>query len=408
MRKRHLGRALQRKPRLRAGLAQVVYVAAAYMLGRTVPKLPGFESPGPETVQLLIAVAASVVTFIGIVYSLFFLVVQFASSSFTPRLNLFRDSPIIWHAFGYFTAVFVFSITAAFTIGSDPEVTGFVPITLVILLLGLVAILNQLQEKAFSSIQLAPTLTQVTERGRRMLDDFYPDPLDDDPPIKAPPIQAPCEVRWNRDVTVVQVINVERIRHAAEQANRRVDFHVGTGESIFEGALLAEIEGPLDARLETEVFKSVTTGPDRTFEQDPTLALRLLTDIALRAVSAAINDPTTAVQALDGTESLLRHLVTRDLEVGMVEDATDTVRVVLVVPCWDDYVGLAFDELLDLSPPPSLQVRRRLDRLLDNLLAIAPPSRVAAIEARREKLAQLLGAAGDVGEAAPVHAESRP
>ena len=70
---------------------------------------------------MLIAVGAGTVTFIGIVFSLLFLVVQFASTTFTPRLNLFRDDPIVWRAFAFYTAVVVYSLTAALVIRRDEK-----------------------------------------------------------------------------------------------------------------------------------------------------------------------------------------------------------------------------------------------------------------------------------------------
>jgi len=123
-------------------------------------------------------------------------------------------------------------------------------------------------------------------------------------------------------------------------------------------------------------------GDERTFEQDPSLALRLLADIALRALSPAVNDPTTAVQALDRIQSLLRTLATRDLEVGDIVDDTGTVRVRLVLPTWDDYLAVAVDEIMAL-PGLLPSVSERLTRLLDEITAVAPPSRTDALDRRR-------------------------
>ena len=62
--------------------------------------------------------------------------------------------------------------------------------------------------------------------------------------------------------------------------------------------------------------KAIELGEERTFEQDPKYAIRLLVDIAIKALSPAINDPTTAVQALDQIEDLLLRLGQRHLEIG--------------------------------------------------------------------------------------------
>ena len=88
-----------------------------------------------------------------------FLVVLWAFSSLSPRLNLFRDDPIVWRTFGLAVGVFVFSVTAALVIGNDPEVPVIVPAAEVAGVLAALALIRSLQVKAFASIQLAPTLS---------------------------------------------------------------------------------------------------------------------------------------------------------------------------------------------------------------------------------------------------------
>ena len=94
------------------------------------------------------------------------------------------------------------------------------------------------------------------------------------------------------------------------------------------------------------------TGPERTFGQDPLFAFRLLADIAMRALSPAVNDPATAVQVLDTIESLLQALVSRDLDVAELTDDAGTVRVVVALPSWDDYLRTGPDDLLAHGRPP--------------------------------------------------------
>jgi uncharacterized membrane protein len=122
-------------------------------------------------------------------------------------------------------------------------------------------------------------------------------------------------------------------------------------------------------------------GHERTFEQDPLMGLRLLADIALRALSPAVNDPTTAVQALDAVDSLLRPLATRALDVGRINDAHGTLRVVVPMPEWEDFVAVALDELIPLSAG-SVHVHARIERLLEELLELAPPERHGSLRAR--------------------------
>src|SRR5450631_3389435 len=139
-----------------AGIVQLVYVAVAVVLGVIIPRISvGSSVPTSRATEMLVAVGAGFVPFIGIVYSMLFLVVQFGSTTFTPRLNLFRDDPIVWHAFSFFTAVIVFAFTAAFEIGTASETTLLVPIVLGIAVLAAIGLLRSLQAAAFRSIQLA-------------------------------------------------------------------------------------------------------------------------------------------------------------------------------------------------------------------------------------------------------------
>ena len=104
----------------------------------------------------------------------------------------------------------------------------------------------------------------------------------------------------------------------------------------------------------------------RTFAQDPKYAIRLLVDIAIRALSPAVNDPTTAVQAIDQIEDLLQRLGRSELDAGCAYDASGTLRLVFPMPTWQDYLELAFDEIRQFGKT-SLQVVRRLRSALAGL-----------------------------------------
>jgi uncharacterized membrane protein len=98
-----------------------------------------------------------------------------------------------------------------------------------------------------------------------------------------------------------------------------------------------------------------------------------------------VNDPTTAVQALDTMDGLLRTLATRELGAGRVADHNGTLRITLVLPTWEDYLAVALDEIIALREV-SPNVWRRILRLLDELEAIAPPTRHPALTARRRQI----------------------
>jgi uncharacterized membrane protein len=381
-----LGRALGRNRRRRAGIIQLAYVLSAVLLAFVVPSIPiGFTVSSSRTAELLVAIGAGTITLIAVVYSLLFLVVQFGSTTFTPRLNLFRDAPIIPHSFGYFTAIATFSLTCLFSIGQDEKTSGLVPIVAVVALLVGLALFRVLQGAAFASIQLATALEQVTARGRETLDELYLDEFG--APQARNDVSGQRELRWPNEPAVLQVINVPRVLDAAIQSDAVVDFQVGTGETIWQHGVVALLHGPTDGTLDDEILQALDVGRERTFEQDPAWALRILADIALRALSPALNDPTSAVQALDGIDALLRQLATRKLDLGKITDADGNVRVVLVLPTWDDYLAVGLDEIIGASLQ-SPNVRTRVAQLLRDLLSIAPEVRHPPIRAR---LTQVLG-----------------
>jgi uncharacterized membrane protein len=389
-----LARVLRRKRRLRAGTVQLLGAAAAVGLAFLAPQVHiGFDIPTTRAIEMLIAVGAGTVTFIGIVFSLLFLVVQFASTTFTPRLNLFRDDPIVWRAFAFYTAVVVYSLTAALVIGRDEKTSAVVPIIAFVAVLAVIIVYRRLQMGAFTSIQLASVLAQIARRGREVIDGLYVPHASVSDPIDGPGRPSAGfahdellqEIRWPRPPAVLQVIDVPGVLRAAERVRAVIDFKVGSGQMIAEGAVVALVSGPAQPELERQILRALTVGEDRTFEQDPAFALRLLADIGLRALSPAVNDPATAVQALDAMDGLLRVLATRDLSVDQVAGSDHTIRVRLVLPTWEDYVAVALDEIIALRAS-SANVSRRILRLLDELAVITPPSRRSALEARHRQV----------------------
>jgi uncharacterized membrane protein len=134
----------------------------------------------------------------------------------------------------------------------------------------------------------------------------------------------------------------------------------------------------------------IAVGPERTLEQDPRFVFRILVDIASKSLSPAINDPTTAVQALDQIQHLLLYLGRRHLGDGRLRDRAGKLRLVYGTPDWDDFVMLAVSEVRQFGAG-SLQVHRRLRAVLEHLLDALPEGRRPPL---REELA-LLGKAGE-------------
>ena len=383
---RRLGRFGRPRRRLRAGLVQLLCVLAGLGLGLLLPRITLDSTVASTRVtEALVAVGFGVLGLVTIIYSLLFLVVQWAFTSLSPRLTLFRDDPIIWRTFAFAVGVFVFSVTTALVIGDQDKVSVIVPAAEVAAVLAALALIRTLQVKAFASLQLAPTLTAIAGHGRGIIGDLYPRPC---PAQRPPAAPLPPQLRaiiWPHRQAILQQLDLSRLLTAAD-GGAVIVLRAGMGDTLQQGAPVADLHGG-DA-ADAQVLAGLVTGPERTFDQDPLFAFRLLADIGMRALSPAVNDPATAVQVLDTTESLLQLLVSRDLDVADVADGTGTVRVVLALPSWDDYLRIALDDLLE-SAAQSPMVLLRAQDLLTTLLNAAPPARQPPITRRLQRAGQL-------------------
>ena len=370
---------------LRAGLTRLLYALAGLALGLLLPQITAWQAVSSHQVtNSLIGVGFGILGLVTLIFSLLFGVVQWAFSSLSPRLNLFREDPVVWRTFGLAVGVFVFSITAALVIGDKPKVSVIVPIAEVAAVLASVLMIRVLQLKAFASIQLAPTLSAIAARGRRVLNDLYPrsEGAGSTPAAPLPPLRR--TVIWPYRQATLQQLDVRRLAGAAGRAV--IVLRVPIGDTIQEGEVVADLHG--GDVTDAAVLGALVTAQERTFDQDPLFAFRLLADIGLRALSPAINDPATAVDVLDTTESLLTPLASRDLDVARVTDDAGAVRVVLALPSWDDYLQVALDDLTEAaSGSPMVLLRARA--LLSALLAAAPPQRQPSLTWRLRRAEEL-------------------
>jgi len=370
---------------MRAGLVQLLCAVAGLGLGLVLPRITIETSVASTRVtETLVAVGFGVLGLVSIIFSLLFLTVQWAFGSLSPRLNLFRDDPIVWRTFGLAIGVFVFSVTAALAIGNDPRVPVIVPVAEVVAVLVALALIRTLQVRAFASIQLAPTLSAIAAQGRVTIDELYRHPAGSDrrPASQLPPLTQ--TVTWPRRQAILQQLDLRRLCSAAGTAV--IVLRARIGDTLQEGAPVAGLHGA--GGSDAAVLGGLVTGQERTFRQDPLFAFRLLADIGLRALSPAVNDPATAVQVLDTIESLLLPLAPRDLDVAEVADDAGTVRVVLAVPSWDDYLQIALDDLIE-SSAKSAMVLLRARAMLTSLLNAAPPQRKQSISWRVRRVEEL-------------------
>jgi uncharacterized membrane protein len=352
----------RRHRRLRVGLSQLLFVIAGLVLGIFVPRLtvPPTVSSG-RIVDLLFTAGVTVISLITVIYSLLFLVVQWVGSTFSLRLTLFRDDPIVWRAFAYSIGIFVFCFTAAFSIGNHKTVSVAVPVLALLLVLAALVFIRALQTRALTAMLLAPNLDAITERGREILDGLYLRPAAEQAELDAPLPPLRSTVAWSGPPAVLQQLHLDPLVTAASTADSVVVLRQAVGVTLLNGMPIADVHGGVLGQQ--AVLRAIVPGRERTFDQDPLLAFRLLADIALRALSPAINDPATAVQVLDCLESLLGPLAARNALAGQVADADGVIRVMLNLPHWDDFARGCLDDIIAASAGSPLVLVRTRDML---------------------------------------------
>ncbi|MFD3532212.1 DUF2254 family protein [Streptomyces sp. NPDC058664] len=369
---------------MRRDLSQLLCAVVGLGLGLLAPLITaGPRADAGRVVNVLFTLGFGVISLVSIIYSVLFLVVQFSASTFSPRLGLFRQEPIVWRTFALTIGVFVFCVTSGLAIGSRKDVSVLVPGAAMVLALVALGMMRTLQMKAFDSIQLGHALTAIAARAHRLYDTLYVRPYVPARTAAAappPPVaDTGVTVRWTGSPVVLQGIDVPALLDIARKNGFSVAFHVSPGTTLTDGTVIARVTP--GGAWEEALRAVLSTGVERTFDHDPELPFRLLADIALRALSPAVNDPATAVEALERLEGLLVRLSDRDLDIGRFDDPDGRTRVSVPAPGWDRYVRTAVDDVILAARGSPMALRGTRD-LLRRLSERTPDDRRALVHDR--------------------------
>ncbi|MFO0800910.1 MAG: DUF2254 domain-containing protein [Gemmataceae bacterium] len=352
----------------------------------------GFTPDGARAV--LGALAGSMLTFLVFVLSSVLIVVQLAAGQLTPRvIALVFAMRIVKLTLAAFTFTLVYTLAALSRVeAAVPDLHVGVAVVLNLLCIMLFFVFVQ---ELSGALRPSTMLQLVADRGRAVIDQVYPNAYDPARPegptralLPAGPVRVVEHAARSGSVLAFDAAGLAR---AARAADAVVELVPQVGDFVAPGDPLVRLGGgkPVD---ETVVRGCVAVGPERTMEQDPRFAFRILVDVAARALSPAVNDPTTAVMALDHIASLLLLVGRRRLDEGVVRDDAGAVRLVYGTPDWPDYVALAVSEVRHYGGS-SIQVDRRLRALLEHLIGELPAARHPPL---REELV-LLGLAVERG-----------
>lgn len=331
-------------------------MADVYWDSRLPPGVSGllFGGDAGAARTLLDAIASSLITVTSLTFSLTVVTLQLASSQFSPRLlRTFTSDVFVQATLAVFLATFTYALTVLRGVRSgDAGSAAFVPrisVTVAFVLgiasvLGLVLFLAHLARQ----IRVETMLRDVHQEASATVRVATAPRPDGDPPTPVPtpppdaiPLTAPSSG------FLVGIDEAELLSAAvAVDAVLLVESHPGS--SLVEGVPVGmvwssakRLDDDAVGRLRDALAHGLRIGYERTASQDVGYGLRQLTDVANKALSPGINDPTTAVHALGHVSALLCQLADRDLGAVFLRDDDDEVRVVLQRPSLGDLIDMA-------------------------------------------------------------------
>jgi uncharacterized membrane protein len=399
-------------------LIPMVYSAASIVCGFVLPRVEHYYLSGLENTMsadsalvVLSTVASGMISLTAIVFSIAYVTMQFNAVAYSPRLALwFSRDPLPMHAFGMFTATFLYALSTMTWV--DRGGSGKAPIIstwIVAILLMVSMIMFARLVRGLMDLQITNTLRQIGDRGRETIRKTF-QRLDSLPsaertggsePSSITSPGAPTQtIKYTGVPQVIGDLDIAGLVRLASQADALIEMGCAVGDTVVDDTLLLRVLGGTRVLADADLRRCIHLTSDRTFEQDPKYPLRLLVDIAIKALSPAINDPTTAVQAIDQIEDLLRRLGRRELDAGYARDGNGVLRLIFPMPSWEDYLRLAFDEIRQYGAT-SVQVMRRLRSALLGI------KESAVIEGRAMSVERYLHHLDLIIERSPLDAEDR-
>ncbi|MBR0799581.1 DUF2254 domain-containing protein [Bradyrhizobium jicamae] len=375
---------------------------------------------------MLNAIISATLSFVVFTFGSLLVALQIASGQMTPRIIatiLVRDNVVRCT-----TGLFIFTLLFAISALNRIQTTAFQLVEFLAACLGLTCFAAFLFLIDYASRLLRPIsiIGRVGEAGLAVMRNVYPHPtreaseatrLVKDPGSPGRIVQHLGKSEIILAVNLKDLIVLAEKSHGIIELAPQVGDFVGTSEPLFR---LYDGATSLD---EAELRSTLAFGPERTLEQDPTFAFRIVIDIALKALSPAINDPTTAVIAIDQLARLLRSAGNRNLRTDELFGPTGELRVICRTPNWEDFVHLALTELRHCGAQ-NMQIVRRLRAMIENLIDTLSKHRRPALHeqltlldrevdrwfiyAEDRALALVADTQGLGGASGEKHANSRP
>ena len=340
---------------------------------------PWYSTDAESARALLGAIATATLTLTGLVFSITMLVLQLTSSQLSPRVmgRFLRDrhNQVV---LALFISTFAYALLALRSVEEEEVRTFSVWVGFAMAMVSVVAFIHYIDHMA-KSIRASTVIAEIATETRGTIERMYPDPVESDREESGDWLDDPdTQVAWTGKAGVVTDVDIEAMREIARRRGVRLALIPMVGDFVPSGAPVFNVWGALGEEDADDLQSTARLARERTPVRDVGFGFRQLVDIAERALSPGVNDPTTAVQAIDQIHDLLRRLATRELGPEVRRDDEGEAVAIVRHPGWDAFVGLAVDEIR-ISGQGSLQTNRRLRFLLEDVMTVAPPRRQNAL-----------------------------
>ncbi|HEY0971661.1 MAG TPA: DUF2254 domain-containing protein [Gemmatimonadales bacterium] len=347
---------------------------------------------------MLSAIASGLITTTGVVFSITIVAIQQASSQFTPRvLGSFMADRVNQAVLGVFIGTFTYTLLVLRTIRSPTgDREQFVPHVAValalLLLLASIAALIVFIDHAARTLQVSVILHRETERTLHRIDELFPesagDPVEEDTVVTREPAGPPVVIAA-RKAGYLETLSTEQLWSAAGDRRLTIRMEIHVGAFVFPGKALASVWPAtlVDERVADGVREAFVLGPERTMEQDVGFGIVVISDIAVRALSPGINDPTTASHCVDRLTELLAALCRRRRPRFVRAGPEGAATLVTRTTTLERALGLAFDRIRHYGASDPSISKKLLEALMD-LATVCPRHDRRAIVAQVDAVAR--------------------
>lgn len=344
-------------------VAVLLAIVAAELLSRLpTGALVGFPRFGgtPEGARAILStVAGSIITVTGVTFSLTVVALQVASSQFTPRLlSTFLADRGNQAVLSVFLGTFAYTLVVQRSVrGADPEGVGaFVPDVAVgvglLLTLASVGMLVYFLHHITQLLRLETVLAEL-RAGTLAAVRRVAGAADDDAPHEVPEVPADHLVLRARRSGSLQATRPDVLRRVAESHGVAVRLLPDVGAHVTDGTTIGWAWAVDDGlalddvdhdRLERDVHEAIHLARDRSLTEDVAFGVRQLVDIAARALSPGVNDPTSAVSAMDAMAEVLAEVARTPAASPVRHDDAGRVRAVVAPTTFAELLALACDQ----------------------------------------------------------------